>query len=112
MQRAVILPPVLAPQPPESPVSPATVPRESTMASPMLGFLLDLATRHDARQAAALCQAANVDPAVLADPDGRVPRSAALRLVEQLMRIAPARHWACAPTTRCTPACSRWWALP
>ena len=89
VQRAVILPPVLAPQPPESPVSPATVPRESTMASPMLGFLLDLATRHDARQAAALCQAANVDPAVLADPDGRVPRSAALRLVEQLMRIAP-----------------------
>lgn len=59
------------------------------MASPLLRLLVDLATGHDARQAAALCRAADVEPTTLADPDCRLPRSAALRLAHELARRTP-----------------------
>mgnify|MGYP000311775571 CR=1 FL=1 len=59
------------------------------MATPVVRFLIDLATQLDAGQAAAMCEAAGLDAQALADSDGRVPRAAAVRLAEQLTRLAP-----------------------
>lgn len=69
--------------PPAAPVP------EPTVASSLAGLVLDLVARQDASHAAALCAAAGLDAAALADPDGRLPRSALLRLVDAVAQLAP-----------------------
>ena len=84
MKQDVSLPNSLLPSP-ASP-APARGPREPTVVSTTARFLVDVAARHDPHRIAALCSAARLDPLALADPDGRLPRSAVLRLVELLAR--------------------------
>ena len=69
-----------------APTAPAP---EPTVASSLAGLVLDLVAHQDAPHAKALCAAAGLDAAALADPDARLPRSALLRLLDAAARLAP-----------------------
>lgn len=61
----------------------------TTIATPLVSLLLDMALGGDRDRKAALCTAHGIDPAVLAEPDGRLPARAVEQLVSQLARQQP-----------------------
>ena len=55
-------------------------------------LLLDMALEGDPARMAELCQAVGIDPAVLAHPDGRLPRTDVDRLAERVAKLTRDPH--------------------
>lgn len=59
-----------------------------TVAASIAQLLLDMTCQGDPDRMKALCRAEGIDPALLADPDGRLPRADVDRLAQHLTRQA------------------------